>query len=184
MSHTDPAAAPTDPTQNGSGETIEIRVPTVDDGAGMWRLARGTGVLDLNTPYAYILWARDFAATSVVALVDGQLAGFISGYVRPEDPRTLFVWQVGVDSDFRGRGLAKKMLFGLVDRTAASRLETTITSDNEASIALFTALARHHGAEITRSDLFGEEVFPSAEESGEAHAAEDLYTVEPLHAET
>lgn len=184
MSHTDHADAPTDPTQNGSGETIEIRTPTVEDGAGMWALAKGTGVLDLNTPYAYILWARDFAPTSVVSLVDGQLAGFISGYIRPDAPQTLFIWQVGVDSAFRGRGLAKKMLFDVVARSGASRLETTITADNEASIALFTALARHHGTEITRRDLFGTDLFPPASASGEEHAAEDLYTVEPLRTDT
>lgn len=161
-------------------ELIILRAPTVADGADLWRIAKGTGVLDTNTPYAYLLWARDFAATSVIAEVEAEPAGFISGYLKPGDEQTLFIWQVAVDANFRGRGLAKKMLFELVERTGAARLETTITEDNAASIALFTALAREHGTEIARRPLFSADLFPSAEESGEAHAAEDLYVVEPL----
>lgn len=160
---------------------VEIRTPTVADGTSLWRLAAGTGVLDVNTPYAYLLWARDFAETSVIAEVDGEPAGFISGYRRPSDPETLFIWQVAVDSRFRGRRLASRMLGTLVDSVAPRRLETTITSDNAASIALFTGLARDKNAEITTTALFNEAVFPSAEESGEVHAAEDLYTVAPLN---
>lgn len=162
-------------------ELIILRAPTVADGADLWRIAKGTGVLDTNTPYAYLLWARDFAATSVIAEVEAEPGGFISGYLKPGDPQTLFIWQVAVDASFRGRGLAKKMLFELVERTGATRLETTITEDNAASIALFTALAREHGTEILRRPLFSSDLFPSAEESGEAHAAEDLYVVEPLN---
>lgn len=168
-----------------SNELIILRAPTVADGADLWRLAEGTGVLDTNTPYAYLLWARDFAETSVIAEVEGEPAGFITGYRKPSDPSTLFIWQVAVDSRFRGRGLAKKMLFELVGRATAagaSRLETTITIDNEASQALFAALAREHGTEVVRTSLFAEDLFPKAEETGEEHAAEDLYTVEPLQA--
>lgn len=160
-------------------ELIILRAPTVADGADLWRLAEGTGVLDTNTPYAYLLWARDFAASSVIAEVEGEPAGFISGYLKPSDPQTLFIWQVAVNSDFRGRGLAKKMLFELVERTQAARLETTITADNAASIALFTALAREHGTEIASRSLFTTDLFPS--ETSETHADEDLYVVEPLN---
>ncbi|EXF24759.1 2,4-diaminobutyric acid acetyltransferase [Nesterenkonia sp. AN1] len=174
------------PAQNSTdastgSERVEIRTPTVADGTSLWRLAAGTGVLDVNTPYAYILWVRDFAETSVIAEVDGVPAGFISGYRRPSDPETLFIWQVAVDSRFRGRRLASRMLGTLVDSVAPRRLETTITSDNAASIALFTGLARDKGAEITTAALFTEADFPSADESGEVHAAEDLYTVAPLN---
>lgn len=170
------------PAQDGTvhQELIHLRPPTLADGADLWRVANGTGVLDTNTPYAYLLWARDFAANSVLAEVDGETGGFITGYLKPSDPTTLFIWQVAVDSRFRGRGLAKKMLFELVERSSAARLETTITADNEASIALFSALAREHDTELGRQPLFTEDLFPAAHESGEAHAAEDLYTVDPL----
>lgn len=166
------------PAQNG--ERVELRRPTVADGSALWELAEGTGVLDVNTPYAYLLWARDFAETSVIALVDGQPAGFISGYLRPGAENTLFIWQVAVDSAFRGRRLASRMLANVVEHSGAAQLETTITADNAASIALFTGLARDHGTEITRNDLFTEDLFPPSSHTGEVHSAEDLYSIPGL----
>ena len=118
------------------------RPPTLEDGRELWRLARDSQVLDLNASYAYLLWCRDFAGTSVVATVDGEPAGFVTGYRRPDDPGVLMVWQVAVDEAHRGRGLARRMLHDLVDRVGAPYLETTITPDNDASVALFTGFGK------------------------------------------
>lgn len=168
----DQAAAPSHP----SAEDLEIRRPTVDDGAAMWRIARDSRTLDLNASYAYLLWARDFAATSVVGTVAGEPAGFVSGYLRPDAPGTLMVWQVAVDDAHRGRGIARRMLDALVDGLdeSADTLETTITADNVASIALFSAFARGRGAELAREPLFEAEHFP------DGHDAELLFRVAPL----
>jgi len=154
--------------------------PGVPDGAAMWRMARDSRVLDLNTSYAYLLWARDFAATSVVARVDGEPAGFVSGYRRPDEPDTLMVWQVAVDAQHRGHGLARRMLDHLVgpgrgDGTPYSHLETTITADNEASIALFSSFAAARGAAVERTPVFPAESFP------DGHDTELLFRIGPLH---
>lgn len=81
-----------------------IENPTKADGAALWRIARDSKKLDLNTPYAYLLWCHDFADTSVVAKVDGTPVGFVIGY-RKQDVG--FVWQVAVDASQRGKGLAE-----------------------------------------------------------------------------
>lgn len=140
----------------------------------MWRIARDSQELDLNTSYAYLLWARDFAATSVVAVADDEPVGFVSGYVRPDDPSTFMVWQVAVDASQRGKGLARRMLDFLVADGAVDALETTITADNEASIALFTSFGKGHGASVERSPLFTAEMFP------DGHDAELLFRIAPL----
>lgn len=159
--------------------TVVLRRPEVADGAAMWRMARDSRVLDLNTSYAYLLWARDFAATSVVAQVDGEPGGFVSGYRRPDEPDTLMIWQVAVDEQHRGHGLARRMLDHLVgpgrgDGAPYSRLETTITADNEASIALFASFAAAHGAAVERSPVFPAESFP------DGHDTELLFRIGPL----
>jgi len=143
----------------------------------MWRMARDSRVLDLNTSYAYLLWARDFAATSVVATVDGEPAGFVSGYLRPDDPATYMLWQVAVDERHRGLGIAGRMIDAVIDRQPSSvtTLETTITDDNDASIALFTSFARSRGAELRKSPLFEVEHFPDS-----GHGAEFLYRIGPI----
>jgi diaminobutyrate acetyltransferase len=142
----------------------------------MWRIARDSQVLDLNSSYSYLLWCRDFARTSVVATVDGEVGGFVTGYVRPDRPDTVMVWQVAVDAAHRGRGLARRMLDALVDRLAEQSvrtLETTITPDNEASIRLFSSFAEGRGARLVREPVFPAELFP------DGHDAEVLFRIGP-----
>lgn len=165
-----------DPSDHPATEDapVAIRPPSLEDGADMWRMARDSRVLDVNTSYAYLLWARDFANTTVVATVAGEPAGFVSGYLRPEEPETLMVWQVAVEEQHRGRGLASRMLHTLTDQVGSRHLETTITPDNEASIALFTRFAEARDAEITREPVFDASVFP------DGHDSELLFRVSPL----
>jgi L-2,4-diaminobutyric acid acetyltransferase len=143
----------------------------------MWRLAVDSQVLDANSSYAYLLWCRDFGATSVVAEIDGVVVGFVTGYLRPQESDVLFIWQVAVDRGFRGRGIGVKMLDRLVYEVAGqgiSKLETTVSPDNEASLAMFASLARRHDAELVRETLFQPKDFP------DGHEAEDLYRISPL----
>ncbi|MEW2051017.1 diaminobutyrate acetyltransferase [Streptomyces sp. NPDC005476] len=154
--------------------------PSVEDGAALWRLAKESGTLDLNSSYSYMLWCRDFAATSAVARAEGgEPVGFVTGYVRPEDPHTLLVWQVAVDAAQRGRGLAAALLDELTARLAAERplttVETTITPGNTASERLFASYAERHGATVTREVLFDAGLFPDG-----PHDPEVLYRIGPL----
>ncbi|MFF1544495.1 diaminobutyrate acetyltransferase [Streptomyces sp. NPDC058291] len=159
---------------------LRIDRPTVADGAALWRIAKESGNLDLNSSYSYLLWCRDFAATSAVARAEGgEPVGFVTGYARPEDPHTLLVWQVAVDAAHRGRGLAGALLDGLTARLAAERpltaVETTITPGNTASERLFASYAERHGAAVTREVLFDTAMFPDG-----PHDPEVLYRIGPL----
>ncbi|MGW0884819.1 diaminobutyrate acetyltransferase [Streptomyces sp. NPDC002671] len=154
--------------------------PEVSDGAALWRIAKDSKTLDLNSSYSYLLWCRDFAGTSAVARgADGEPVGFVTGYVRPDRPRTLLVWQVAVDSAQRGRGVAAALLDGLTARLAAEHgitdVETTITPGNTASERLFTSYAARHGAQLTREVLFPAALFPDG-----LHDPEVLYRIGPL----
>jgi L-2,4-diaminobutyric acid acetyltransferase len=154
--------------------------PAMTDGAALWRLAKDSKTLDLNSSYSYLLWCRDFAGTSAVARgADGEPVGFVTGYVRPERPRTLLVWQVAVDVAHRGLGVAATLLDGLTARLTAERgitdVETTITPGNTASERLFTSFAARHGARVTREVLFPADLFPDG-----PHDPEVLYRIGPL----
>lgn len=186
----------------------------------MWRIARDSQALDLNSSYSYLLWCRDFAGTSLVARGVGKHAprgtsaggsraapashhtedrdtgervtegqdpasgarigepvGFVTGYLRPERPATLVIWQIAVDQAHRGRGLAAAMLDGLTGRLVGRgvrEVETTITPDNAASIRLFTSFGERHGAAVRREVLFPGGLFP------DGHESEVLYRIGPL----
>jgi L-2,4-diaminobutyric acid acetyltransferase len=162
-------------TQTSPRIKAKFRKPTLKDGQSLWRMARDSQVLDLNSSYSYLLWSRDFAETSVVATVDGEPAGFITGYMRPDEPGTLMVWQVAVDHEFRGRKLAAEMLDRLAGQVRAERVETTITADNEASIRLFAGFASRREAPMEREPLFTAELYP------DGHDTEYLYRIGPLN---
>ncbi|WP_107657594.1 diaminobutyrate acetyltransferase [Nocardia suismassiliense] len=170
------AALGSAPARKQTGPAVVLRAPRVADGAQLWRIAKDSQVLDTNSSYAYVLWCRDFATTSVVAEVNGRVAGFVIGYLRPQAPDTVFVWQVAVDRAQQGKGTGAQLLHALLDNVAAqgvSKLETTISPDNAASIALFTSVARRRDARITKRPLFDAGVFP------DSHAPEDLYLIAP-----
>lgn len=158
-------------------ESIAIDPPGIADGAALWRIARDSEKLDLNSSYAYLLWCRDFPDTSAVARIDGEAVGFVTGYLRPGTEDTLLVWQVAVDPRHQGKGIAGALLDHLLDRLVdrgVRYLETTVTADNVASNRMFDSLAQRRSAPSARTELFGADEFP------DGHAAEFLHRIGPF----
>lgn len=134
-----------------------LRSPVAKDGAQIWRLVRACRPLDENSMYCNLLQCDHFADTCVIAEMSGQTAGWVSAYVMPNEPDTLFVWQVAVADIARGQGLGGVMLQDILNRPqckAVTRLQTTITADNEASWALFRKFARRQGSELDIAPYF------------------------------
>ncbi len=165
-------------TDQPNSSTPTFRTTTTDDGGAIWRLVRDSGVLDVNSAYMYLLLAKDFADTCVVAEDGDELLGFVTGYRPPQRPESIFLWQVGVSAAARGRGLGKSLLAAFL-RTPGARgarlLETTISPSNDASRALFTAVARDLGASIDLTEGFRADHFPEG-----GHEAEELYRIGPI----
>ncbi|TVO61047.1 diaminobutyrate acetyltransferase [Spiribacter vilamensis] len=156
---------------------IRLRSPTADEGGAMWTVARDTQTLDLNSSYLYMLLARDFADTCVIAEHHGRIVGFASGYRRPRHPEVVFLWQVGIRPGLQGQGLGKRLIAAFLRQPGADRasmLETTIAPDNEASRALFQSMARELDAECRIDPCFRAEDFPDS-----GHPAEELFTIGP-----
>lgn len=150
----------------------------------MHDVATATGVLDVNSTYAYLLFATDFAATSIVADVDGELRGFITGYHPPDRPEVLFVWQVAAAPATQGTGLASAMLDHLVHRVRSDRhgrpiaVEATVTPSNTASRAFFGAFARRHGVPLIEQPYFTAELL---DRDGD-HEDEPILRIGPITA--
>ncbi|GKY89172.1 diaminobutyrate acetyltransferase [Sinisalibacter aestuarii] len=127
-----------------------LRKPLATDGADIWALVKSCKPLDENSMYANLIQADHFRDTCVVAELDGDIVGWISGHMIPARDE-LFVWQVAVSPKARGLGLGKTMLLDLIERDAcdgATHLKTTITEDNAASWALFRSFARAIGGQL------------------------------------
>jgi len=133
--------------QESTHNMPDIRIPAATDGVAVHNLIRNSAFLDDNSLYCYLLVCSHFARTSAIAHFQDDVVGVISGYIIPERPDTLFIWQVAVDVRMRRRGLARAMLDHILQGDACSQqvryIETTVTADNAASRRLFSSLAEH-----------------------------------------
>lgn len=135
---------------------VQMRHPKLEDGTAIHDLVDACKPLDLNSHYLYLLQCSHFADTCVLATVNGELAGWVSGYIPPNQPDTFFVWQVAVGQNARGLGLGKRMINWVVSQQASGikQIHTSITPDNEASWGLFKSLGRDWGSELDTTDWF------------------------------
>lgn len=144
-----------------SSQNIDLRVPVLEDGMAVFRLIQRCPPLDTNSSYCNFLQCGHFFNTSVAAHLEGSLVGFTSGYIVPERPDTLFIWQVAIDQPARGLGLSSQMLKHILHRPECggiSFIETTITQDNKPSWGLFKSLAKKLGANIQSATWLDKQV--------------------------
>ncbi|QFT58874.1 L-2,4-diaminobutyric acid acetyltransferase [Sulfitobacter sp. THAF37] len=161
-------------TETRKDIAVELRKPEPDDGAAIWELVRDCKPLDENSIYANVIQADHFRDTCVVAEVDSEILGWISGHMIPNED-AFFVWQVAVSPKARGLGLGKKMLNELINRdetAEATELKTTITKDNAASWGLFRSFARQIGGTLEDAPHFERDTH-----FGGAQATEHLVTI-------
>ncbi|GEK46620.1 diaminobutyrate acetyltransferase [Halomonas pacifica] len=155
-----------------------IRKPNPDDGWGIYELVKACPPLDVNSAYAYLLLATQFRDTCAVATnEEGEIVGFVSGYVKSNAPDTYFLWQVAVGEKARGTGLARRLVEAVMRREEQAEvrhLETTITPDNEASWGLFTRLADRWQAPLNSREYF------STDQLGGEHDPENLVRIGPF----
>ncbi|MEU9606664.1 diaminobutyrate acetyltransferase [Streptomyces sp. NPDC048057] len=167
---------------------VAFRRPRIEDGPAIWKLVEDTPGLDSNSPYYYTLWFRDFADGSLLATVDGRTVGFLTGYRRPEEPDTYFVWQTAVSPRHGIPFLGVKLFEQAVEQQVARgarHVEATVSAENKAIIMVLKKIAKKYGATIETGVLFPGSLLSSASPDGavatdDAHHDEILYRIGPL----
>lgn len=162
---------------DGKFDGITLRQPEKEDGVRLANFVRISPPLDMNSTYCNVLQCYHFRQTCILAELDGEIIGYVTGYRVPEQPHIYFLWQVGVGKEGRGKGLATKMIQAIFSRESCrgvTELNTTITPSNEASRKLFAGLAKKEGAQMNETVAF-----MSEQELG-GHEAESLFRIGPL----
>jgi L-2,4-diaminobutyric acid acetyltransferase len=153
------AAAPSD-DRAARLARLTLRKPEAEDGNAVNTLISNCAPLDENSVYCNLLQCSHFSDTCVVAELDGEIVGFVSGYIVPDNEAHFFVWQVAVAEEARGLSLAKRMILDILSRESTSgvkELHTTITPDNGPSQKLFSSVARTLETGVRRKVMFCEE---------------------------
>ena len=157
---------------------MQLRKPALDDGAAIYSLIKRSKPLDLNSLYCYLLICDHFNETSIVVQYDSAITGFISAYIHPNKPDTLFIWQVAVDATMRKKGIAMKMVMAILGRDIASKIryiETTVSPSNEPSSAFFHSLTATLKTELKQETYITCSMFGK-----EQHEDEILYKIGPF----
>jgi len=157
---------------------LSLREPVTDDGPSVYALVEQCKPLDLNSRYCYLILCKHYSSTCVVAEQEGKLLACMTAYVPPDQPDTLFVWQIAVHEDVRGQGVAKRLLADVLARPALQNIrfvEATVNPSNDASRGLFRSLARQYASKVHESLLFATDLLGDAD-----HEQENLIRVGPV----
>lgn len=158
---------------------FEFRTPRSVDGHAIHALISRCPPLDTNSLYCNLLQCSYFRDSSIAVEQNGAIVGFVSGFVTHTKPNVLFIWQVAVDYDYRGVGLAKKMITELLKRSSLKDInfiETTITPDNTSSWHLFKRISVTLAANLKSKTLFDQKTHFNDE-----HASELLVRIGPIN---
>lgn len=155
---------------------ITYRHPTIMDSENIWNLIRNNKPLDENSLYLYTLLCHEFSDTCVVAESDSKIIGFLSAFIPPKKPETLFVWQIAVDKEFRNKGVAQKIISYSLNNIGdeIKFIEATVTPSNLTSLKFFQTLADNNNTKLIKQKLFSTEIL------GGVHEPEDLVRIGPL----
>jgi L-2,4-diaminobutyric acid acetyltransferase len=116
-----------------------------------------------------------FHETSVLAEMNGELLGRITGYLLPYDPETLFIWHIEVSDAAPGTALSMRMLRHLLQQKSCAgvtRVQTVISSDDEAPWLQFRQFA---GKQNTSMDI--QPYYTQALEPHKRHENDNLVTI-------
>lgn len=183
-----PQSATSQPLSAQTQAAVQIRNLERYDAQALHALIAACPPLDVNSLYAYALLTLHHSSTCFVAVHGEQLCGAVTGYVKPEQPDSYFLWQIAIAPAQQGSGLGSALLNHVVQHCLAGKklqfLETTISPDNAASQRLFRRFAQRQGVNCQQLPLLSSEELQPLQglESGQpqpAHEAEDLYRIGP-----
>lgn len=164
-------------TTASARERVLFRRPEPADARAVWKLVNDSDQLDNNSEYYYMIWFRDFARTSAVATLDGEVIGFLSGYRRPDQPDTYFVWQEAVRPRHGIPFLGVKLFDHAVQEQllkGARYVEATVSEANAPIVMVLKRFAKRWNAPVEKRVLFSGDSF------GDGHHEETLYRIGPV----
>jgi len=90
--------------------------------------------------HIYKILLKYFDNTCFTAEHNGEVAGFVISFMSQTSKDTCFLWQIGVDPAFQGKGIATDLLKKFekhLKELGCKRIELTIDPENIASQKLF-----------------------------------------------
>ena len=116
------------------------------------------------------LWFQHFTGTSWVAeTTDGRLAGFLIGFISPDDPTTGYVHMVGTNPNLRLAGLGRTLYAAFTEDVAGRgvvRITAVTWPGNRVSVGFHTAIGFRIDDGPGTQRLYGTPAFPAYDGEG------------------
>ena len=120
------------------------------------------------------LWFQHFTGTSWIAETpDGNPAGFLVGFVSPDDPTTAYVHMVAASPNLRKLGLGEELYRRFIDDVAGrgvTRVRAITWPGNRASVSFHTAIGFRLVDGPGSQNLYGVTAYPDYDYPGEDRA--------------
>lgn len=92
---------------------------------------------------AHPVFFHELGDQALIAEDDGEVVGFLLGFVTPQSPPVAYVHLVGIHPDARRRGVGKELYEHFIERAkraGAERIKAITTVGNDGSIRFHEAL--------------------------------------------
>ena len=139
-----------------------LREPKLEDGIAMYTLAMNSEKVDPLSQYGYLLFTQHFKETTAVAEKDGQVVGYLFGYIMPKKQDTLFLWQMEIHQSCQKLGLSLALAREIIERPFCDKIQYicgTVEEGNVPSRAFLKGLGRSYGCELQEKPFFLDEHF-------------------------
>lgn len=125
-------------------EKLAIRNVVESDNAILRYMAGKCSPLDVHTLYTYWIICKFYSKGSFILLSDDQPAGYIMSIETGEE---VFVWQIGLLSEYRGKGYSNMLIDKVISyaRAMNKNVGVSIALANKASYGAFSSYCRSNG---------------------------------------
>lgn len=154
---------------------MDIRNCREEDVDEIRKFVKRSKPLDLHTVFTYWNLFKYFGDTCFVLEKEGRIIGFVSGIVSSSQPGKFYLWQIGIDRDYRGKRYAEILLKRVVETAKSKKchgIQVTIAPENRSSYRLFSRFALEQGLPMGKTGTV--DIFDSVTKR---KTFEDLYEI-------
>lgn len=127
---------------------VTVRSPGPDDAGLLQTFVSTCPPLEVHTAFTYWVLGRYSSPFCFLAESEGRPCGLLTAVATARPDSSLYVWQLGVSEQWRGKGVAGLLLDHLADAMRAADMqafEVSISPANEPSRRTFESFAERVG---------------------------------------
>ena len=117
------------------------------------RFVRECEPLELHTPFTYWTLFNYFSNLCFLIAEDDMVIGFVSGIRSSLDQNVVYLWQIGVSKNSRGKNYASVLIDAFTKAVRAiecNKIQVSISPENKTSYNVFLKYVKEHSYSISK----------------------------------